>query len=73
MNKAIVGILIVVLGLSGAWIFQNSRIDKIDFNADVRPILNKNCLPCHGGVKQLGKLSFLFMEEALKASIDGKK
>lgn len=44
----------------------NKSNDIVDFNADVRPILNKNCLSCHGGVKQLGELSFLFKEEAFQ-------
>jgi len=46
--------------------------EKIDFNTQVRPILNKNCLACHGGVKQQGQLSFLFMEEALQPAESGK-
>ncbi|MBC8153498.1 MAG: hypothetical protein H7Z72_11355, partial [Bacteroidetes bacterium] len=24
---------------------------RVDFNAEVKPILNKNCNACHGGVK----------------------
>ncbi|MEN0048383.1 MAG: PSD1 and planctomycete cytochrome C domain-containing protein [Bacteroidota bacterium] len=44
----------------------NSSNNLVDFNKDVRPILNKNCLSCHGGVKQLGELSFLFKEEAFQ-------
>ena len=45
---------------------------KIDFNAQIRPILNKNCLGCHGGVKRNGGLSMLFREEALKAAKSGE-
>lgn len=44
----------------------NERDQLVDFNTEVRPILNKNCLSCHGGVKQLGQLSFLFKEEAFQ-------
>lgn len=39
--------------------------DKVDFSREVRPILNSNCLPCHGGVKKSGGVSFLYREEAL--------
>ncbi len=46
--------------------------DKIDFSRDVRPILNSNCLSCHGGVKKNGKVSFLYREEALAKGKSGK-
>jgi len=44
----------------------NQSNNLVDFNTEVRPILNKHCLSCHGGVKQLGELSFLFEEEAFQ-------
>ena len=46
--------------------------DKIDFSRDIRPILNANCLACHGGVKKSGKVSFLYREEALSKGKSGK-
>ncbi|MEM9587609.1 MAG: PSD1 and planctomycete cytochrome C domain-containing protein [Planctomycetota bacterium] len=36
--------------------------DRIDFNRDVRPLLNQHCVACHGGVKQAGDLSFVYEE-----------
>src|SRR5690606_2096825 len=45
---------------------------KIDFSADVKPILNKRCISCHGGVKQNGGFSVLFREEALDTTESGK-
>lgn len=67
-------ITIVGLSLLGVWgikklIFPS---DKIDFNADIRPILNQHCLRCHGGVKASGGLSFLFEEEAFAPAESGK-
>ncbi|MEO0469140.1 MAG: DUF1549 domain-containing protein [Bacteroidota bacterium] len=44
----------------------------ISFNRDIRPILNENCLSCHGGVRQLGEFSLLFQEEAMQAGESGK-
>lgn len=38
---------------------------KIDFNTEIKPILNKKCVACHGGVKKAGNLSFLFAHEAI--------
>ncbi|MEL6355494.1 MAG: PSD1 and planctomycete cytochrome C domain-containing protein [Bacteroidota bacterium] len=43
-----------------------------DFNTEVRPILNRNCLSCHGGVKKNGGISFLFREEAIVEGKSGK-
>jgi hypothetical protein len=46
--------------------------EKVDFSADVKPILNKRCISCHGGVKQNGGFSVLFREEALDTIESGK-
>lgn len=43
----------------------------IDFNTQVKPILNKKCITCHGGVKQQGGFSVLFREEALQKTESG--
>lgn len=45
---------------------------KVDYSADVKPILNKHCISCHGGVKQSGGFSVLFREEALGITKSGK-
>ena len=45
--------------------------DAIDFNADIRPILNKKCITCHGGVKRSGGFSLLFRTEALSPNESG--
>ncbi len=45
---------------------------KISFNQQIRPILNDNCLVCHGGVRQLGGFSLLFPETAFGATESGK-
>ncbi len=45
--------------------------DQISFNRDVRPILNKNCLRCHGGIKANGGFSMLFEEDAFAETKSG--
>lgn len=47
--------------------------EKVDFASEVRPILNKHCITCHGGVKKSGGISFLFEEEALAEGESGKR
>jgi hypothetical protein len=46
--------------------------DTVDYNADVKPIINKKCISCHGGVKKKAGFSLLFQEEALAATASGK-
>lgn len=46
--------------------------EKIDFNAQIKPILNKNCIVCHGGVKRNGGFSLLFRQDALDTIESGK-
>ena len=43
----------------------------ISFNEQIRPILNKNCTACHGGVKQAGEVSFIYRDQALGKSESG--
>ena len=45
---------------------------EVDFNAEVRPLLNDKCLGCHGGVKQAGGFSMLFPEEAVQPGESGR-
>jgi len=46
--------------------------DPMDYNRDVRPIFNRHCLKCHGGVSKKGGFSLLFEEEALAPADSGE-
>jgi len=46
--------------------------DEIDFSNDVKPILNKHCITCHGGVKKNSGFSLLFEEEAFAKAESGE-
>jgi hypothetical protein len=48
------------------------REKKVDFSAQVKPILNKHCITCHGGVRRNAKFSLLFRHEALDTAESGK-
>ena len=62
--------LILILA---ATVWQCSiRRDQISYNEQIRPIFNKKCLACHGGVKKMGGFSLLFEEEAYAETESGK-
>lgn len=44
----------------------------VDYQAEVKPILNRHCLSCHGGVRKKAGFSLLFEEEALAPTASGK-
>lgn len=60
--------LLLVLALF--WMIS-AREAPVDFNAEVRPIFNNNCISCHGGVKKSGDFSLLFRHEALAPAESG--
>src|SRR4030095_11292116 len=65
----VIFILIIVGSLT--WYFSSST-KKIDYNTQVKPIFNKKCIACHGGVKAKSNFSLLFREDAMKAAKSGK-
>ena len=62
--------VIVILVSSFTW--SGLFVHKVDYNEEVKPILNKHCMGCHGGVKQAGEVSFLFEHEMLEPAKSGK-
>ncbi len=44
---------------------------RVSFNEHIRPIFAKHCIACHGGVKQLSGLSFIYREQALAEAESG--
>jgi mono/diheme cytochrome c family protein len=48
------------------------HIKRVDYSTQIKPLLNKHCLACHGGVKQQGGFSLLTREEALAPTASGK-
>ena len=57
---------LLVIGLLIAALYRLSVVSpgkKVDFSADVKPILNKKCIICHGGVKAKAGFSVLFRED----------
>ncbi len=60
------GLILVLAGRSLA-----DRVRPVSFAEEIRPILAKNCVLCHGGVRQQANLSLLFREDALKPAKSG--
>ncbi len=69
-NKIVV--ILVLVTVAALIYFFAFKKDKIDFNTQVKPIFNKKCITCHGGVKQQSGFSLLFREEALGNTKSGK-
>ena len=65
--------LVVIILLVGITIFTFSTThQEVDFNTQVKPIFNKKCIACHGGVRQQANFSLLFRDWALKKTKSGK-
>jgi Protein of unknown function (DUF1549)/Protein of unknown function (DUF1553)/Planctomycete cytochrome C len=65
--------LVLVLLVAGVGVFiWLTREKPVDYSADIKPILNKKCITCHGGVKAKAGFSVLFREEAMAATESGK-
>lgn len=64
-------VLAVLVAIVLAFTFSTRR-KAVDFSSQVKPILNKKCITCHGGVKRKGGFSVLFRSEALAKTESGK-
>ncbi len=68
----------LLIGLGGIFVFaiiffvglKPER--EVDFSTEVKPILNKHCISCHGGVKKTSGFSVLFESDALGVNQSGK-
>ena len=68
----VISAVIIAVGLvlsSFLGVFES----RIDYNTQVKPLLNKNCITCHGGVKKTSGFSLLFKHEALAPAKSGKR
>jgi hypothetical protein len=69
----IFGLPLVCVLLIAVYFIRHRSGEEVHFSRDIRPILNQNCMPCHGGVRQKNGVSFLFREEALGTGKSGKR
>jgi hypothetical protein len=69
-RKLIVVVFILVAALAAYFMLKPRRI--IDYSTQVKPILNKKCITCHGGVKKQAGFSVLFREDMFAPTKSGK-
>ncbi len=71
-SKKFIGFVIfaVLTGIVLSVRFFNQS--TVDFNTQVKPIFNKKCITCHGGVKRESGFSLLFRKDALDKAESGK-
>lgn len=62
--------LLLLLLLLANWVGLSK--EPIHFNTQVKPIFNKKCISCHGGVKKSGGFSMMNREEMLRPNESGK-
>jgi len=65
-------VLFTLIIVGGLIYYFSSSSETIDYNTQVKPIFNKKCIACHGGVKAKSNFSLLFREDALKPAKSGK-
>ncbi len=70
--KRLLLILLVVIIIAASAFIISAHNATVDFNSQVKPILNHNCITCHGGVRRQGNFSLLFRPDALKKTKSGK-
>ncbi len=67
--KRIVLISLIPISAVAAWLLWFNR--PVDYITEVKPLLNKKCIACHGGVRRKGGFSLLFREDALAPTESG--
>lgn len=55
-----------------AFFILSPRKSTVNFSSEIKPLINKKCIACHGGVKKSGGISFLFRDEMIKAGESGR-
>ena len=68
--KQVIAITAVLVSVAGGPLYGADK-DKVDFAKQIQPILEQNCVKCHGPEKQKGKLRLDSKEAAMKGGKDG--
>ena len=71
MNRLTECTILGVIFISLFFLEACQQPPPIDFNTQIKPIINDKCISCHGGVKKNAGFSFLFKADALGATNEG--
>ncbi len=71
LSKKILIVTFLIIVTASSFVFL-THSSNVDFTTQVKPIINRSCITCHGGVRQKGGFSLLFREEALAKTESGK-
>jgi len=69
--KKILSATLILVAAIAIFTFSTKK-NAIDYNTDIKPLLNKKCITCHGGVKRQSGFSLLFRTDALAKNKSGK-
>lgn len=69
LNRIFLMVMFIITAVAAYAFFFS---DRVDYNTQVKPLINKKCISCHGGVKKKGGFSLLFRSEALANTESGK-
>ncbi len=64
---------VLVLFITGIGLLGCDRRSDVAFNRDIRPLLNENCVSCHGGIRRQGDLNLLWRSDALLPAESGNR
>src|SRR5215475_12588284 len=71
LRSKIILIILLIVAAIGVYLLT-ARQKSVDFNTQVKPIFNKKCISCHGGVRRKAGFSLLFRSEAVAVNESGK-
>src|SRR6478735_949429 len=70
-HKKIFSATLILVAAIAIFTFSTKK-NAVDYNTDIKPLLNKKCISCHGGVKRQSGFSLLFRADALAKNESGK-
>jgi len=71
LKLQILPLFLLLTFISWPCVCEASAANSVDFAKEIRPILNKHCTGCHGGVKRKGGFSLIYRSEVIVKAKSG--